>query len=207
MTNPPNRPPRPSRPIPAMPDQPPATGRPTRSTKSIKAPRPSGAQQAFGAEEIEKQLAVRDVMNYAVRLTRAVQLAKQMESYKSRPFLLGLVAIPSLILSLYAYAARPDWVYGPQPTRFTPGRKDAYNKFAIYLAAQRIESYRAANGVLPASLAELEEEWPGISYSPSGSTFELSVRGESGGQLVYQSDHPVREFLGSSPAQLRERGQ
>ncbi len=189
MTNPPNRP---TSQIPAKPGKP---------------ARPSGAHGAFGAEEVEKQLAIRDVMAYAVRITRAVQLAKQMESYRSRPMLLALIAIPALIVALYAWVARPAWVFGPDPVRVEPARKQAYTRFAMYLAAQRVESYRVSRGVLPGSLAEMDEEWAGMSYRPLGATvFELTARADSG-DIVFQSDQSVREFLGQSAVYLRSRDQ
>jgi len=203
VTNPPNRPSRPIKAItePAKSPKPESSSRPT---KSIRPPRPSGAQSAFGAEEFEKQLAIRDVMEYAVRETRAVQLAKLIESYRVRPIALALIAIPSFILALYAQVARPDWAYGPDPVRMQPARKQAYTKFAMYLAAQRVEAYRAAQGRLPASLGELDEDWAGMSYRAlSFTTFELTVRGDSG-DLVYQSDRPVRAMVGSSASYLRK---
>jgi hypothetical protein len=202
VTNPPNRP---SRPIKAIPEPAnPQPGASLRPTRAIRPPRPSGAQAAFGAEEIEKQLAIRDVMEYAVRETRAVQLAKLMQSYSSRPILLALIAVPSLIVALYAYAARPDWVFGPDQVRMQPVRKQAYAKFAMYLAAQKVETYRASQGRLPGSLGELGEDWPGMSYRAlSFTTFELTVRGDSG-EIALQSDRPVRAFLGSSPTFLRK---
>ena len=186
MTNPPNRP---TRQIPAKPA------------------RPSGAMGAFGAEEVEKQLAIRDVMEYAVRVTRAAQLAKVMESYSSRPMLLALVSIPSLVVFLYAYAARPAWVFGPDPVRMAPAHRQAYTRFTMYLAAQKVVAYRVQQGVLPGSLADVDEDWAGVSYRPlSATVFELSARGDSG-EIVYQSDQPVRQFLGQSAAFLRSREQ
>lgn len=160
---------------------------------------------AFGAEEIEKQLAIRDVMDYAVRVTRAVQMAKQMVSYRARPMLLALISIPLLVTALYAWAARPDWVFGPDPVRVEPSRQMAYTRFAIYLAAQRIEAHRVARGVLPGSLGEVEEEWAGMSYRPLGATvFEVSARGPAG-EIVFQSDQPVLAFLGQSVPFLRSQ--
>jgi len=176
-----------------------------RPTRSVRPARPSGAQSAFGAEELEKQLAIRDVMEYAVRETRAVQLAKLMVSYSSRPMLLALIAVPSLIVALYAHAARPDWAFGPDPVRMQPARKQAYTKFAMYLAAQKVEAYRAAQGRLPGSLGELDEDWAGMSYRAlSPTVFELSAKGESG-EIVFQSDKPARAFVGSSVTYLRSR--
>lgn len=160
---------------------------------------------AFGAEEIEKQIAIRDVMDYAVRVTRAVQMAKQMVSYRARPMLLALISIPLLVTALYAWAARPAWVFGPDPVRVEPSRQMAYTRFAIYLAAQRIEAHRLARGVLPGSLGEVEEEWAGMSYRPlSATVFELSARGPAG-EIVFQSDQPVLAFLGQSVPFLRSQ--
>lgn len=202
MTNPPNRPSRPIKAItePAKPPKPDASARPT---GAVRPQRPSLAQASFGADEIEKQLALRDVMEYAVRVTRAVQLAKQMESYRGRPMLLALIAIPALVVALYAYAARPAWVFGPDPARLEPARQQAYTRFAMYLAAQRVEEYRVARGVLPGSLSETGEEWAGMSYRPlDATTFELSAPGGAG-EIVFRSDQPVTAFLGRSVSYLR----
>ena len=204
MTNPPHRPSRPIKAItePATAPKPDASARPTRSVRPA---RPSGAQAAFGAEELEKQLAIRDVMEYAVRETRAVQLTKLMQSYSGRPMVLALIAIPSLIIALYAYSARPDWAFGPDPVQMEPVRKQAYTKFAMYLAAQKVEEYRAKEGRLPGSLGELDEDWAGMSYRAlSYSVFELTARGDKG-DIVFQSDRPVAAFLGKGPAYLRSR--
>ncbi len=160
---------------------------------------------AFGADELEKQLALRDVMDYAVRVTRAVQAAKQMVSYRARPMFLALVSIPLLFTALYAWAARPAWVFGPDPVRVAPARQMAYTRFAMYLAAQRVEEHRVSRGVLPGSLGELGEDWAGMSYRPlSASVFELTAPGRVA-EIVFQSDQPVLAFLGQSVPQLRMR--
>jgi hypothetical protein len=187
VTNPPHRP---SRQIPARP-APPA--------------RPSGAHGAFGAEELEKQAAIRDVMEYAVNVTRATQLAKQIESYRTRPMLLGLIAIPLLIIAVYAHMAKPVWAFGADPVRLAPEREIGYTRFAMYLASQRVEEYRGRSGALPQSLTELDEAWPGMGYRVvSAGVYELSASGDSG-RIIYQSDQPLPVLLGKSLRFLRGR--
>ena len=71
---------------------------------------------------------------------------------------------------------------------------------AMYLLAQRIESYRAAQGVLPASLDALQDSVPGVTYAVlSDSLFELTTS-RAGAPIVFRSDDSVDAFLGNATA-------
>lgn len=174
MTNPPHRP---SRPIPV---------------------RPSGAQRAIDQDEVEKQAALRDVMEHAVRITRAVATAKPMVSWRAQPIVLAVVATLSVALTVYAYGARPDWIFGPEPSAMPMEQREAGIRFGMYLLAQRLEQYHKDRGALPPNLDYLDETWPGISYQTlSNSTFELRSRVDTTA-IVFRSDQPVDKFLGGS---------
>lgn len=167
-------------------------------------------------EEVDEQVrvdALREVVAHAERFTREVARAKPIVSWRSRPFVLAAIAIPALALCIFTFSTQAEWAYGPDPARVAPQVRDAHTRMAMFLVAQRIASYRAdavaaggAGGLLPASLAEIGEEWPGLSYRIlDDSTFALTARVPAGGTLTLRSDQSATEFLGRSRDFLRER--
>lgn len=180
------------------------TNPPHRPSRSIPA-RPSGAQRAVDQDEVEKQAALRDVMEHAVRHTRAVTMAKPMVSWRAQPIMLAAAAAVSVVFAAYANIARPDFVFGSAPSGMPAEQREAGMRFGMYLLGQRLEQYRTERGTLPPNLDYLDETWPGISYQAlSASTFELRSRIDST-VVVFRSDQPVDEFLGSSLNFIRWR--
>ena len=161
------------------------------------------------ADELEKARAVREVVEGAIRFTREVAAAKPMESYQSRPIVLAAIAIPCLILATYTVAARPEWVFGPDPAQEAPARREAHLRFTMFLVAQRLYAYRDANrGQLPQSLQEIGEDWPGIIYrNAGGSVFELRSADALVPTITFQSEADATALLGSSRSHLREQSQ
>lgn len=156
-------------------------------------------------QERLKEAAIREVVEAAARSTRAVELAKPMESYRSRPIILTALAIPCLLLSLYTFSARPEWVFGPKPVATLTARGEAHVRFAMYLVYKRLNAFRAANGgALPQSLLQVGEEWPAIQYRiVADSVFELRAPG-SARPIVFRSDGDPRALLGASAGALRD---
>jgi hypothetical protein len=75
----------------------------------------------------------------------------------------------------------------------------------MYQAGQHIESFRRANGRLPASLPEEGADTTGVSYEAAGG-YQYILHGHSGDlQLEYHSDQPLKDFLGNSYTLIRER--
>lgn len=168
--------------------------------------RPSGTPPPVGPDDVAKQLALRDVMEYAVRVTRETVEAKPMKSWRSRPIVLTAVASLSVVLCTYTFLGRPEWIYGPDPVRLEPVRRDAYLRYALYLTSQRVAEYRSRRGALPASLAEAGPAWAGITYRViSDSVFELRVAPDSGIAIVFRSDQSLPDFLGASLPLIRPR--
>ena len=168
--------------------------------------RPSGVIAPIDQDEVEKQLALRDVMEHAVRQTRAVATAKPMQSYRSRPIVLAVVAIATSLACAFVLIARPDSVYGPDPAKVPGAQREAYTRFAMYLTTQRVMEYREAYRRLPESLEAMGESWEGISYRVlNDSVFELRALGDSGKALVVRSDQRLDPFLGTSLTMIRRR--
>lgn len=155
-------------------------------------------------QERLKEAAIREVVEAAARSTRAVELAKPMESYRSRPIILTAIAVPCLLLGLYTFSARPEWVFGPKPAATLTARGEAHVRFAMYLVYKRLNAFRAANGgALPQSLLQVQEDWPAIQYRiVADSVFELRAPGSTR-PIVFRSDGDPRALLGASAGALR----
>ena len=156
------------------------------------------------ADDLEKAQAIRDVMEHAVNQTLAVALAKEMKSWRARPIILAFLALVSVSLCAYTLVAEADWAYGPDPAAVSVAKREADLRLAMFLIAVRVEEHRAANGVLPGSLAQVGE-WPGIEYRVTDSvSYALVGRDSLAGELSLRSIDSPSSFLGRSRDYLRE---
>ena len=173
-------------------------------------PRPQ-AEDEMDPDALAAQIreeAIREVVDHAKRFTRDVERAKPIVSWRSRPFILAMIALPMAIITAWTLTAQAEWAYGPDPARVSPVVREAHTRVAMFLLAQRLHAYRSGEGggTLPSSPLELGEEWPGITYEVvSPTVFRLSATPAPGQTLTYQSDQDARDFLGGSRNQLRER--
>jgi hypothetical protein len=174
------------------------------STSSSNEPLTSAAE---AADELEKAKAILDVVEHSARYTRAVALAKPIESFRVRTIVLAALAAPMLALTVYAYAARPAWAFGADPAAATVERREAYQRFAMYLVAHQVENYRAAYSTLPQSLSEIGEDWPDVGYTVvdrAQGIFELHGTGVRAEPIRYRSGQSLSEFVGQSTRVLRD---
>ena len=169
-------------------------------TRAVQAPvKPAELDE----DELLKQQLLADVVAHAKRETRAVMLAKAMESYASRPFIVAFFGLMALGITAYSYVTRSEWVFGA-PVVVSQAR-ESHLRFAMFLAAQRVSAWRdSTGGYLPQSLDQVAEAWPGVTYHASGDTlFELRAQGDSGQVMTLRSDRDARAFVGLSPNALR----
>jgi hypothetical protein len=166
------------------------------------APAAARAQELDDDEALKAQL-LADVVAHAKRETRAVMMAKAIESFKTRPFIVAAVALMTLAVTAYSYTTRAEWVFGAPVA--ASAQREGHLRFAMFLAMQRVVAYRDANqGLLPGSLLEVQEDWPGVTYRVSGDTLiELQSQGDSGQVMTLRSDRDARAFVGLSPNALR----
>ena len=180
------------------------TNPPHRPSRSFPA-RPSGPQRIIDQDDVERQAALRDVMEHAVRVTRATAIAKPMVSWRAQPIVLAVAAALCLAFAVYSYVARPDFIFGPDPAAAPAAQREAELRFGMYLLAQRLEQYRQQRGRLPENLDYLDESYTGITYRIlTDSVFELRSVVDSAA-IVFTSDQPVDAFLGSSINLVRRR--
>jgi hypothetical protein len=157
------------------------------------------------SDEAEKARALAAVMDHAVRMTRAVVLAKPMESWPWRPIILASLALLTFLFTATTYLAYPDWLFGAAPSLMSSARREAGVRMAMFLSAERLLAARDAGGDLPATLAAAGDSWDGVIYTNQGDgTFTLQSRlGKA--TIVLRSDDDPRKFLGLSRRYLRER--
>jgi hypothetical protein len=180
--------------------------RPSRTLPKSRVTIGSGAG-APDVDDIEKLEAIRDVMEYAAHVTIQTALAKPMRSVRARPIGLAILAVLSLAVAAFTFVAEPDWVFGPAPTGAAVEEQDAHLRYAMFLAAQRIESLRdSTTGEAPASLAAIGEDWSGFGYQVLElGDFELRGRLASGDDIVYKSGESLGALAQDARPWLRVR--
>jgi hypothetical protein len=103
----------------------------------------------------------------------------------------------ALLVALYLSLVPPAWVK-PQPVPSpTHTEREAGERFAIFLQAQRIEHFRSTTGRLPSTMEEAGEAMPGIRYEVlrDGIYTLTSDRDQA---IRYTSRDSLETFLGAS---------
>ena len=206
MSNPPPPPSRRSRAIPGQPPEKPLKRPVAGDVRHEPVEEPVyNLDDAGETDDAIKDAIVREVVDHAARVTRAVELARPMESYRARPMVLALLAIISVTLASYTYVARPSWVFGLQAEHLPIEQRQAHVRYAMFLTAERVLAFRdSAGGVLPRTLHQVGAAWPGMTYRVEGDVFTLQARVDSTTAIEYRSSRDPRAFLGQAGESLRE---
>ena len=110
------------------------------------------------------------------------------------------------VFAVYLLIAPPSWVTVHPIENPNAGRVVEDLRLAMYLQAQRIESYRIRNGRLPEDLSETGSTLPNIRYVPLGVTEYQLVGTVQDTALVYDSDTPSADFVGEAANRLTAGG-
>ena len=107
----------------------------------------------------------------------------------------GALASVIFLLAILV-AARPPAIVMPEPTaRLTVADRMHGARMALLLQAQQIEAFRAREGRLPSSLAEVEGTLPGVRFVRSSSRlYQLVAYAPTGAAIVYDSALPDPMF-------------
>jgi hypothetical protein len=119
------------------------------------------------------------------------------ETGRRRKLRRAVTLAAALAITAYLSLNPPSWLK-PQPVPPpTPAERSAGDRFAIYLQAQRIESFRNTTGRLPSTLSEAGEPMPGIRYDLlSDKTYALTSERDQA--IHYSSRDSLGTFLGGS---------
>jgi hypothetical protein len=175
-------------------------------SKPPKKPSAADAAKAKGRASVERAMALRDVMSHAVEVEKEVRKSSGPPKASSFRGVLLVLSFMMLAFTGYAYAAKPEFIFGANPNNVSEVRRDANVRFTMYLLSRRVESYKKTANRLPNSLAEISGAPAGVTYSRlSDTVFELRAK-EGLKDVVLRSDEPASRFLGQVPKVLSGRG-
>ncbi|HEX7939167.1 MAG TPA: hypothetical protein VF483_09270 [Gemmatimonadaceae bacterium] len=166
------------------------------------------ADKTKGRASVERAMALRDVMSHAVEVEKDLRKASgpRNESGAGRGVMLAL-SMCLLAFTVYAYAAKPEFVFGADPNNVSEVRRDANLRFTMFLLSRRVETIKNRTHRLPDNLATIPGAPKGVTYARlTDSVFELRGK-ENGKDVVFRSDESAEQFLGQSPKILSGRGQ
>lgn len=156
------------------------------------------------AEDVERAIALRDVMDHAVRVQKEISGVKRLGPSRARLILTAVICVPLLALCVYSFAARPAFIWGAVE-ELPVVQREAGLRLGMFLIAQRLEAFRAETGHYPAALGDIGEAVEGLQYRVvSDSLFELRSD-QAGPPIVFRSDASVDVFLGSSVTVIQDR--
>jgi len=157
---------------------------------------------------VERQKALLDVMSHAVEVEKEVRRASgpPRQSGAGRTAMMALSMV-LLAFTIFAYASKPEFIFGADPNNMPEVRRDANVRFTLYLLSRRVESYKNASHRLPDDLSPIAGAPKGVAYARlSDAVFELRAK-EGAKEVVFRSDEPADRFLGQSPKILSGRSQ
>lgn len=140
--------------------------------------------------ELDRAMVLAEVMDYVIKVSRPTPLVLP------RPRVwIPLLTLFFFFFTIYSYAARPAWIWGPQidPSQVA-ATHDADMRFAMFLLAQRIFEYRREFGTVPATLADIGDRVDSVQYVPLTDT-SFSLRYESAHPIILYSTESMDAFL------------
>jgi hypothetical protein len=120
----------------------------------------------------------------------------------AKPFLVGAI----VAVALFVAAAPPSFLAPSPPAEITAADRLTGYRVTLLLQAQQIDAFRAVNGRLPRSLAELQSPFPGIQFVASNNRlYQLVVRTDDR-TLIYDSATPDPAFAALTDRWTTTRG-
>ncbi len=137
--------------------------------------------------------ALADVLEHAAKTADAQERAGKPHRYTSplHWFSLGILTA----VSAYFWIGPPEWMQPEPPPQPTAQLEEAGLRMNLYLQAMRIESFRAAEGRLPASLVEAGDPIGNVVYRRiDEQTYHLSGTSDNL-VLGFTSTEPLETLL------------
>lgn len=154
---------------------------------------------------MERALALRDVMDHAVKVHQEGAAKPTGRRSRGRLGLMLALCVPLLAFSAWSWVARPEIIWGAAAA-VSPAEREGHLRLTMFFLAQRLEAARRQSGRYPVTLGEIGETSTTVSYRlVDDSSFTLSASlGDR--QLLLNSRQPLDQFLGSNIRLLRAGG-
>jgi len=134
------------------------------------------------------------------------QAAHQTTGPKKQPKWMLPLGINLGVFAVYLLIAPPAWVV-VSPLEAPPVEEQLEDlRLAMYMQAQRVESYRQQNGRLPTELVEAGSPVPGVEYNVIGIGRYQLVATVGGEALIYDSSDSAAEWVGEGATRKLLRG-
>jgi hypothetical protein len=162
--------------------------------------------RSTGRASVDRAMALRDVMAHAVDAEKEFRKSSVPKASSGRGAMLTL-SFGLIAFTLFAYMAKPEFIFGANPNNVPEVRRDANVRFTIFLLSRKLETYKNASKQYPADLSPIAGAPANVKYARlSETTFELRAS-DGSKEIVFRSDEPLDRFLGQSPKILSGRGQ
>ena len=110
-----------------------------------------------------------------------------------------------LLVGVYVFVERPDWIFPTPPAPESLAVREASLRISVANAAQHVERYRQQTGQLPVTLAQAGAHGREITYDRVTGGYRLDAEaGEV--QVTYHSDESLSRFVGNSFKLISRRG-
>src|SRR5262245_42772849 len=91
---------------------------------------------------VERAMALRDVMNAAVETEKEFRKKSGPPSKSGGRGVMYTFSFALMAFTLFAYMARPEFIFGANPNNTPEVRRDANVRFTLYLVSRRVESFK-----------------------------------------------------------------
>jgi hypothetical protein len=116
-----------------------------------------------------------------------------------------LCASVLLLVGVYVFVERPDWVFPPPAPPESLAVREASLRISVANAAQHVERYRQQNGQFPVTLAAAGAQDTAIAYDRLTGGYRLEAEvGEV--RVTYNSGESLSRFVGNSFKVISRRG-
>jgi hypothetical protein len=151
-------------------------------------------------EQAEAEAAVDAVMRREDEKA-AKREALEHRKHHAPPVKVGLL-LSLVLFNGYLWMADPEWLRFKQPEAPSIDYYQGSWKIAVYLQRQRIEEYRHAKGIVPATAQQAGQPVAGVKYTPIEQKDYQLTAGSGSQAIVYHSTDSLSVLMGRTLLQM-----
>ena len=119
--------------------------------------------------------------------------------------LVGACASIILLVAVYVFVERPDWIFPSPPPPESLAVREASLRISVANAAQHINRYKQQTGQLPVTLAQAGAQSTAITYDGLTGGYRLEAEVDEV-RVTYHSNESLNRFVGNSFKVISRRG-